>query len=145
MSKNSEEMAPSFEEFMSLPYSAFQVSVVNFISKTFQTTTYTVEFLVYAPDLNISSQYTVNRRYTEFKNLYDEFCDQKNPKIKFPEFPPKVQLVGKEENRIKYFDSLLKTIYDLGKNNKAQDKELKMVLYDKNKEKQNKKTEPLSA
>lgn len=145
MSKNSEEMAPSFEEFMSLPYSAFQVSVVNFISKTFQTTTYTVEFLVYAPDLNISSQYTVNRRYTEFKNLYDEFCDQKNPKIKFPEFPPKVQLVGKEENRIKYFDSLLKTIYDLGKNNKAQDKELKMVLYDFIFEKQDFKTEPLSA
>ena len=129
MNDTSNEKAPTLEQFLSLPYNAFQVSVISFVSKTFSKTTYTVEFLVYSTEIGVSTQYNVQRRYTEFNNLYDEFCTGDNPLIKLPEFPPKMQL-GKEEKRIKYFDSLLKTIYDFGKNNQLHEKEFKKKLYE---------------
>ena len=129
MSDTSNEKAPTMEQFLTLPYNAFQVSVISFVSKAFSKTTYTVEFLVYSTEIGVSTQYNVQRRYTEFNNLYDEFCTGDNPLIKLPEFPPKMQL-GKEEKRIKYFDSLLKTIYDFGKNNQLHEKEFKKKLYE---------------
>ena len=51
MNDTSNEKAPTLEQFLSLPYNAFQVSVISFVSKTFSKTTYTVEFLVYSTEI----------------------------------------------------------------------------------------------
>ena len=97
----------TLEKFLIIPFESYQISVIKFETKKF-ITTYIIELLIYNPELNISNEYLINRRYSEFRILYETIM-KLVPSLKLPEFPSKIQLIDKEETRLKYFNLFLNT------------------------------------
>ena len=102
----------TLEKFLIIPFESYQISVIKFETKKF-ITTYIRELLIYNPELNISNEYLINRRYSEFRILYETI----------------MKLIDKEETRLKYFNLFLNTIYEVAKNNIKFKKDLLIELY----------------
>ena len=117
----------TLEKFLIIPFESYQISVIKFETKKF-ITTYIIELLIYNPELNISNEYLINRRYSEFRILYETIM-KLVPSLKLPEFPKKIQLKDKEETRLKYFNLFLNTIYEVAKNNIKFKKDLLIELH----------------
>ena len=118
----------TLDTFLILPFESYQISVIKFETKKIGATIYIIELLIYNPELNFSTEYLINRRYSEFRNLYETIM-KLVPSLKLPEFPPKIQLIDKEEKRIKYFNLFLNTIYEVAKSNIKFKKDLLTELY----------------
>ena len=117
----------TLEKFLKIPFESYQISVIKFETKKF-VTTYIIELLIHNPQLNISNEYLINRRYSEFRILYETIM-KLVPSLKLPEFPNKIQLIDKEETRLKYFNLFLNTIYEVAKNNIKFKKDLLIELH----------------
>ena len=117
----------TLEKFLKIPFESYQISVIKFETKKF-VTTYIIELLIHNPQLNISNEYLINRRYSEFRILYETIM-KLVPSLKLPEFPKKIQLKDKEETRLKYFNLFLNTIYEVAKNNIKFKKDLLIELH----------------
>ena len=118
----------TLEKFLILPFESYQISVIKFETKKLGATIYKIELLIYNTELNFSNEYLINRRYSEFRNLYETIM-KLVPSLKLPEFPSRIQLIDKEEKRLKYFNLFLNTIYEVAKNNIKFKKDLLTELY----------------
>lgn len=123
------KVIPLEQEFLSLSHRAFQLAVVSFKTETFSGAKYKAVMYIYSPELKLSNEYSVYRRYQEYLALYKKYT-AKYPKEKLPEFPSKIQLINKEESRLKYFDSFLKTLYERAKMNEECKSNIYKMLYD---------------
>lgn len=127
MSKKRDIINPiTLNEFKLLPLEAIKISVIRYVPKTFGATTYEIIIILF---LECTYKIIVYKRYTEFQALYDTLSF-KYKNISLPEFPSKFQFSNKEEQRIKFFDTLLNTIINLAKNNPETKKTFLTIIYD---------------
>ena len=118
----------TLDKFLILPFDSYNLSVIKFETKKLGSTIYIIELLIYNNDLSFSNEYLINRTYSQFRNLYETVM-KLVPSLKLPEFPKKIQLIDKEETRLKYFNLFLNTIYEVAKSNIKFKKDLLTELY----------------